>query len=170
MRAVALLAAVKGVVVLLAGIGLLALVHRDVEAIAERLVELGHLDPASKYPRIFIAAAGKVTDARLWFLAAAAGAYSAVRLVEAWGLWHERRWAEWLALVAGGLYIPVEIYELIHRATWLKAGVLATNVAIVLYMIYALKHSDEQDRELSDAELAKAHRHRPPPASPPPQS
>src|SRR5262245_34773755 len=108
MRMVALLEAVKGAVVLLAGLGLLALIHRDVEAIAERLVELSHLDPASKYPRIFIDAASKVTDGRLWFLAAAAGAYSIVRLVEAWGLWYERRWAEWLALVAGGLYIPVE--------------------------------------------------------------
>lgn len=170
MRAVALLEAIKGVVVLLAGIGLLALVHRDVEAIAERLVKLSHLDPASKYPRIFIGAAGKVTDARLWFLAAAAAAYSAVRLVEAWGLWHERRWAEWLALVAGGLYVPIEIYELIHRATWLKAGLLATNLAIVLYMAYALRHSLDQDRELSPEELAKAHRPPPPPAAPPRKS
>ena len=157
MRAVALLEAVKGAVVLLAGLGLLTLIHRDVEAIAEHLVELSHLDPASRYPRIFVDAASKVTDAKLWLLAAAAGAYSIVRGVEAYGLWYERRWAEWFALIAGGLFIPVEIYELIRHTTWLKLAVLVTNVAIVLYIIYALKHSADQDRELSAEELAKAH-------------
>src|SRR4051812_5776293 len=93
-------------------------------------------NPRGVIPRKFVDAASKVTDGRLWLLAAAAGAYSALRLVEAYGLWYERRWAEWLALVAGGLYIPVEMYELIHRATWLKAALLTTNVAVVLYMIY----------------------------------
>lgn len=163
MRAVAIVEAVKGSLVLLAGFGLLALVHRDIDALAAKLVRLSHLDPASRYPRIFLDAVGRVTDGRLWFLAAAAGVYSAVRLVEAYGLWHERRWAEWFALLSGGLYIPVEIYELIRHATWLKAAVLVTNVAIVLYMAYALKHSADQDRELSAEELAKAHRAQTPP-------
>jgi len=162
-RAVAIVEAVKGVLVLLAGFGLLALVHRDVEAIAEKLVRLSHLDPASRFPRIFLDAAGRVTDGRLWFLAAAAGVYATVRIVEAYGLWHERRWAEWFALLSGGLYIPIEIYEMLRHATWLKAAVLLTNVAIVLYMAYALKHSAEQDRELSAEELAKAHRAQTPP-------
>jgi uncharacterized membrane protein (DUF2068 family) len=160
MRTVAVIEAIKGAMVLLAGLGLLTLIHRDVQAIAERLVRFSHLDPASHYPRIFIDAASHVTDARLWLFAAAAGLYSLVRIVEAYGLWYERRWAEWFALISGGLYIPIEIYELIHRASWLKAGVLVTNVAVVGYMIYALRHSVDQDRELTEAELTKAHRER----------
>jgi uncharacterized membrane protein (DUF2068 family) len=161
MRLVAILEGVKGTLVLLVGFGLLALVHRDIEALAERLVRRTHLDPAGHYPRIFIEAASNVTDARLWLLAAAAGAYSIVRLVEAYGLWYERRWAEWFALVSAGLYIPVEIYELFRHATWIKAVVFISNIAIVVYMAYALKHSADQDKELDDDELAKAHRPRP---------
>lgn len=158
MRLVAWVEAVKGGLVLGAGFGFLALIHRNVEAIAERLVRLSHLDPASRYPRIFLDAASTVTDGRLWAFAAAAGFYSVVRFVEAYGLWHERRWAEWFALISGGLYIPLELYELVHHATWLKALVLGTNLGIVVYMAYALKHSADQDRELTQEELAKAHR------------
>ncbi len=139
LRTVALFEAAKGAVVLLAGLGLLALIDRDVQDIAERLVRLSHLNPASRYPRIFLEAAEKITDRQLLMLAVAAGAYAAVRLIEAYGLWHGRRWAEWFALLAGGLFLPVEIFELFKHATPLKAGVFIVNLAIVLYMIYELR-------------------------------
>lgn len=147
-RTVALFEAAKGAVVLLAGLGLLALVHHDLQALAESLVRHSHLNPGSHYPRIFIEAAAATTDGRLRWLAAGAAAYSLVRGIEAYGLWRERRWAEWFALVSGTLYLPVEIYELIHHATWLKAAVLVTNAAIVAYLAYALRHSRDQEREL----------------------
>src|SRR5678815_3895868 len=91
MRTVALFEAAKGALVLLAGLGLLALINRDVQAIAEHLVRLSHLNPAAHYPRIFVDAASHVTNQRLWLLAAAAAAYALVRGVEAYGLWYERR-------------------------------------------------------------------------------
>jgi uncharacterized membrane protein (DUF2068 family) len=150
MRAVALFEAAKGALVLLAGLGLLTLLGRDVQVIAEHIVRFSHLNPASHYPRIFLDASSHVTNTHLWLLAAAAAAYALVRFVEAYGLWYERRWAEWFALLAGGLYVPVEIYEMFHRLTWLKVAVFATNVAIVVYMAYALLHSKEQDAELSE--------------------
>jgi uncharacterized membrane protein (DUF2068 family) len=147
MRLVAVFEAGKGALVLLAGLGLLTLIHRDVQAVAEHIVRMGHLNPASHYPQIFIEAASRVTDGRLWAMAAAAGMYSVVRMVEAYGLWHERRWAEWFALVAGGMYLPLEIFELFHRFTWVKVGVLTTNVLIVAYMAYALLNDAKLERE-----------------------
>lgn len=53
---VAFIEAAKGVVVLLAATGLLSLLHRDVHEIAAKLIEHMHLNPASKYPRIFLEA------------------------------------------------------------------------------------------------------------------
>ncbi len=146
-RAVALFEAAKGALVLVAGLGLLSLVHEDVQAFAERLVRHSHLNPASHYPHIFVDAASRVTDANLWMFAAGAALYAAVRGVEAYGLWRERRWAEWFALIAGGVYIPVEIFELIRHVSWIKVTILTTNVAIVAYMAWALFHTFEQDRE-----------------------
>jgi len=147
-RTIALFEAAKGGLVLLAGLGLLSLIHHEVQVIAEKIVRHSHLNPASRYPQIFIDAASRVTDARLWFLAGAAAVYAILRGVEAYGLWFERRWAEWLAMVAGGIYLPVEIYELIHRASVVKAFILTTNIAIVAYMAYVLLHPVNQAREL----------------------
>jgi uncharacterized membrane protein (DUF2068 family) len=148
-RAVAIVEAAKAGLVLLAGFGLLALIHRDVQAIAEKLVRHSHLNPAGKYPRIFIDAADRVTDARLWLFAGLAAFYALVRTIEAYGLWHERRWAEWFALASSAAYVPVEVYELLHRFSWIKVAILATNLAVVAYMAYALRHSADQDRELA---------------------
>jgi uncharacterized membrane protein (DUF2068 family) len=138
MRAIAVFEGAKGVLVLVAGLGLLSLVHRDLQEIAEQMVKHSHLNPASHYPRIFIDAASRTSDTRLMLLALGAAGYSAVRLVEAYGLWHARRWAEWFAAAAGAMYMPFEIYALWHHANWRPALALTLNIAVVAVMIYAL--------------------------------
>ncbi len=138
--------AAKGCLILLAGFGLLALVHHDLQAMAEHLVRRFHLNPASHYPRIFIDAAGAVTDSRLWLLASAALGYATARIIEAYGLWRERRWAEWFAVVTGAIYVPIEIYGLLHRVTWAKISLLVVNAAIVAYMSYALWQTGQRDK------------------------
>jgi uncharacterized membrane protein (DUF2068 family) len=142
-RLVAAFEAAKGAIVLLAGLGLLALIHRDLQSVAEGMVRFSHLNPASRYPRIFIDVASHTTNGRLWAMAGGATLYAAVRMIEAYGLWHARRWAEWFAMVAGGLYLPLEIFEMLHRYSWIKVAIFGTNVAIVAYMAYALLHPIE---------------------------
>jgi uncharacterized membrane protein (DUF2068 family) len=134
LRTVAAFEAAKGFLVLAAGLGALSLLHRDLQGAAEAVVRHLHLNPARHYPRIFIEAAARTTDARLWLLACGAFAYTAVRAVEAYGLWRGRVWAEWFAILAGALYLPVEIEALLHHPSALKAGVLLVNLAIVLYV------------------------------------
>jgi len=138
-RAVALVEAAKAALVLLAGFGLLALIHHDVEALAAKLIARLHLNAANRFPRIFIDAASRLTDARLWFLASMALVYAIVRSIEAYGLWRERAWAEWFALVTGGIYLPIEIYELLHGVTGVKIGAVIVNLAVVAYMGLVLK-------------------------------
>ena len=139
LRLVAVFEAVKGALVLLAGFGLLALLHRNLQDVAEQLVGELNLNPARHYPRVFIETAAHFTDTRRWLLVVFAVLYAAVRGVEAYGLWHARRWAEWFAALAGGIYIPVELYELVHKPGWLTLGALVVNVAIVWLMLRALR-------------------------------
>ncbi len=138
-QAAAAFEAMKGAVVLLAGTGLLSLVHRDVHAAAARLVEHAHLDPASHYPTIFLDAAARVTDSRLMLLAAGAATYSIVRLIEAYGLFRERAWAEVLAAVSGGIYVPFEVFELVRKPTWHGVALLLLNLIVVGVMVRALQ-------------------------------
>jgi uncharacterized membrane protein (DUF2068 family) len=139
LRAVALVELAKGLLVLLAGCGLLSLLHRDAGQAAEELVRLFHLNPASATPRIFIEAAARLTDARLWTLAAAAAGYALLRLVEAWGLWRGAAWAEWFGALTGAVYVPIEVYELAQKATWARAALLAANLAVVGVLVRALR-------------------------------
>ncbi len=144
-RLIALFEAAKGSLVLLAGFGLLGLIHRDVGHFAEELVRHFHLNPASRFPRIFLEAAAKSNDTTLVLLACAAFAYAAFRLTEAFGLWHQRRWAEWLGAVSGSVYIPIELYELMHGVSWPKVMVLTVNLACVVYLVAALRaHGNER--------------------------
>lgn len=140
-RMVAAFEAAKGTLILLAGFGLLSLVHHDVQQLAEAIVQHFHLNPASRYPRIFVQLAGDMSDSRLWLMAGFAVAYASIRLAEAYGLWHERQWAEWLAVISGGIYVPIEIYELLSGASWIKVCVLLVNIGIVVYMAFVLKQS-----------------------------
>jgi uncharacterized membrane protein (DUF2068 family) len=138
-KAIAVLEAFKGLVVLMAGSGALLLIHRDLQEIAMKLVEHAHLNPASKYPSIFIEAAANTQNTRLLLLAAGAAAYSLLRFVEAYGLWHDAVWAQLLAAVSGALYIPFEIGHLVHRTDGLSLAILLINVGVVVVMIGALR-------------------------------
>lgn len=123
------------------GFGFLSFLGRDAEVFAERLVSRLHLNPAHHYPQVFIRAMADLTNTRLWLIAGFSALYASVRFIEAYGLWRERRWAEWLAALSAGLYVPVEIYELAQRASWLKFGALGLNLAVVGYMVYLLTES-----------------------------
>lgn len=131
LKMVALLELSKGALVLIAGFGLLSLLHKDIAAQAEELVRLFHLNPASGVPRVFVEAAAKLTDSRLWMLAGAALGYATLRVVEATGLWLRKAWAEWFGALTGGVYIPIEVYELAVKPTLARAAVLAVNLAVV---------------------------------------
>jgi uncharacterized membrane protein (DUF2068 family) len=137
-RFVAYLEAAKGLLVLATATGLLSLLHRDVYELAAMLIEHAHLDPASKYPQIFLDAAARMGDSRLMMLAAGAALYATVRLVEAYGLYFERAWAEVLAAVGGAIYVPFEVLGLVHKPSWHGAGLLAVNLAVVALMVRAM--------------------------------
>lgn len=127
---------IKGLVVLLAGFGILSLVHRDAWDVAESFLEWLHISPETRYAQVFLNLADQVTDAKLWAVALGALAYSTLRFMEAYGLWRERAWAEWLALISGAIYLPFEVYELARRPDWIRLVILVVNLAVVLYMVY----------------------------------
>jgi uncharacterized membrane protein (DUF2068 family) len=135
LRSVAIFEAAKGLIVLLLGLGLLRLVHRDLDDIAEQIIRFLHASPGGHLSDLFIAAARKANDKSLWAIAAAALVYALVRFAEAYGLWYEREWAEWFALLSGAMYLPWEVLSIIRHSIPLKWVVLILNLLIVLYML-----------------------------------
>ena len=145
LRTVALFEAAKGLLVLTAGSGLLLLVHQDVEAVAERLLEHLHLNPAHHYPRIFLQIATTATPGRLRLIAVGALLYALIRLTEAAGLWHAKRWAEWLGVGTGLIYVPFEVFALVRRQSLGPAVALVANIGIVGYLAWALSRRQRAD-------------------------
>ena len=81
--------------------------------------------------------------------------YAIVEGVEAVGLWFQKRWAEYLTFVVTASFIPIEVYELIHKFTPFKILAFVINVAIVVYLLLAKRlfglrggaAADEAERE-----------------------
>jgi uncharacterized membrane protein (DUF2068 family) len=61
--------------------------------------------------------------------------YAVIEIVEGFGLWWAKRWAEYLTVVATAAFLPIEIYELTEKISWFKIGTLVLNVLAVLYIL-----------------------------------
>ena len=135
-RGVALIEFLKGSAILLIGAGFAAALHRehDIEDLAVTLLYALHLGNHPHLSAVFLRAADRLENTNLVLFAMAAGVYSLLRFVEAYGLWNGRGWAEWFALIAGAAYLPLEVYELFRRVTPVRLGILAVNLLIVACM------------------------------------
>jgi uncharacterized membrane protein (DUF2068 family) len=133
---IAVFEAFKGLIVLIAGFAILQLVHGELQLVADGIVKHLHMNLARHNPHIFLEAISRITDSKIRLYAAFAFTYSVIRFVEAYGLWHLKPWAEWFAILSGGIYIPVEIIGLFRHATVIKGSIFLINLFIVLFLVY----------------------------------
>jgi len=63
--------------------------------------------------------------------------YAVVEGVEAVGLWRERRWAEYLTVLATAGFLPFEIGALLNKVTVTRVAALVVNLAILVYLVVA---------------------------------
>jgi uncharacterized membrane protein (DUF2068 family) len=123
-----------GVLFLSLSIGVLGLIDKDLVVIGRGLVAALNLDTDNAYITLALEKLGLVNNKILVGMSLGGFAYSLLNLAEAYGLHKRLRWAEWLTVLATGLLIPFEIYEVWHRFTPVRVGVLVLNVAIVIYL------------------------------------
>lgn len=154
LRAVASVEFFKGVFVVVMGLCALYLLHKDTWLIAESLLAKFHISTDGRYAEMFLDFADSITDARLWAAAEVAFAYAALRFTEAYGLWKERTWAEWVAFVSGTLLLPFEVRELFRGVTLFRSALLIGNIAIVLYMLYVILESRRERKNAAQATSA----------------
>ena len=138
LRTVSILEASKGVLVLLVAFGFAEVIHLhiDLEDAAQNLINLLQLDPDRRISHALMHAAGKMMDTNVLTVLALALAYSSLRFVESYGLWRQRIWAEWLAIISGAIYLPLELYNLVRRPSIAHWVILLVNIAIVLYIAW----------------------------------
>lgn len=94
--------------------------------------------------------------------------YGALQIFEGVGLWSLKRWGEYVAVVGTTVFIPLEIYEIVEKISWLKIVVLIVNIAAVLYLLLSKRlfgirgglrayEAARHEESLLEVEAATAH-------------
>jgi uncharacterized membrane protein (DUF2068 family) len=122
----------KALLLILAGFGVLHLLRPDV---AERFMEW-----MQAYPLAMKVHPERALDSpqRIELLAAAAFAYAALFATEGAGLWLQKRWAEYLTVIATTSFIPFEIWEIVKKVSAVRVALVISNIAVVIYLIAVL--------------------------------
>lgn len=102
------------------------------EPLADKLgVDLQHTGPVKLIEEALSARHSTLTLVSLGVLG-----YGGLQLLEGVGLWLLKRWGEYVAVVGTSVFIPLEIYEIVERVTWLRLVALVVNVFAVVYLLW----------------------------------
>ena len=138
LRTVAFWEALKGGLALLGAYVFIRMIRRDVDfgEAAEHILFLLHINPHHHWSQQFLHAADKVSSTSIAMIMGIALAYAVLRFIEGYGLWRQRVWAEWLAIISGCIYLPFEIYKVIRHPNELHWVILGINILVVLYIAW----------------------------------
>jgi len=130
---------IKGVLLVLVGLYVLAHVRTGLDGFANGLIEQLNLDSGSSFLKhwayhLVLRFIG-VSHSSLLTLSIGSILYGLIEGAESLGLILRRRWAEYLVVLATAFFIPVEVIELGHRFTPVRAGALILNVVVVIYLV-----------------------------------
>ena len=136
---IAVFKVVKGLLLLLLGLGLLKLVHAEIATLFSLLIEALHLNADSRLIHALVLKVDALQPHTVLLAGLVSLGYAGMLLVEGIGLWLEFTWAAYLTVVSTSLLLPFELYEVIEQVSMLRVGVLLLNLVIVLYLISQLK-------------------------------
>ena len=138
-RMIAIFKFFKAALLIAVGIGVLRLVHKDVATVIRHWSEALKIYPANRFLDAALGKATRVRPDQIKKLGLGSFLYSGLFLAEGTGLWLRKRWGEWLTVIITSSLVPIELYEIYRHASYVKLGVLALNVAIVIYLIHHIR-------------------------------
>jgi uncharacterized membrane protein (DUF2068 family) len=113
-----------------------SLSDNDLPAEFQHLLHLLRLNPERRFFADLAIQVGKLTEGNVLWAAAGTLVYSLFSLVEGIGLIFRVSWAGWLAIGESTFFIPIEVYELMHRRFSVTVLViLVINIGIVWYLL-----------------------------------
>ena len=132
---IALFKLFKGILLVIVAVGALRLVHKDVAAVVQHWVDLLRVDPDNRFIHRIIVRSFGIQARQLREISAGTFFYAGILLTEGIGLLMKKHWAEYFTVISTAVFIPLEVYEIVHRFTWVRVGVLIVNAAIVWYLV-----------------------------------
>lgn len=110
---------------------------------AEHIVAAIKLDKDNRFIHSAIERVSGLTPGQLRAIGVGTFLYALLYLVEGTGLLLKKHWAEYFTVIATGIFIPVEIWEVVKHVTPIRLAILAINVAIVAYLVVTLLREDK---------------------------
>jgi uncharacterized membrane protein (DUF2068 family) len=139
LRTIAIYKLAKTALFLALGIGLTKLMHHDVsEILRVYVIDPMHFDPENRMLKYLLDQASELTSHKIAFFSDVAFFYAALFGAEGFGLYFRKHWAEWVVVFSTGSLLPIEFYEIWIHPAWWKVGVVAGNLAILIYLIHRI--------------------------------
>jgi len=129
----------RGTLLLTVGIKLLTLVGDDVHQWAAEFVQRHGIDLANRYVQSGLDKLRGIDDQQLVEFGIVAFLYSLLMMTEGVGLWLGYLWAEYVTIISTSLLMPLEIYEMFEKFTFVRLGLLLINIAIVGYLVLRVR-------------------------------
>ena len=161
---IAVFEVVKAVLFVVAAAGVFHLVKRDTQVELIKLMHAIRISGDQAFVKDLLLRSKLITDPTKRIISGLLLLYAVLHATEGIGLLLRKRWAEYITVIMTGIFIPYEIYILIHHTTHSKVAALAPaaqqipglfsqhievlkiivligNIAIVWYLIYHLRRS-----------------------------
>jgi uncharacterized membrane protein (DUF2068 family) len=141
--AIIIIKLLKGLLFVTLAIVAYTLSDNDLPAEYQNLLHHLRLNPERKFWADLAVQIGQLTEAKVLWTAAGTLVYSLFSLVEGVGLMFRVSWAGWMAIGESAFFIPIEIYELVHRTVGERSRpghtvtvlvILGLNILIVWYL------------------------------------
>jgi uncharacterized membrane protein (DUF2068 family) len=137
--AIAVFKWMKGLMLLAIAAGAINLFHKDVQSHVAYWVDACRIDSDNRYVAAALEKLNLIHTPELKELSFLSAFYAGIFLTEGTGLALRKRWAEYFTIIATGLLIPLEIYELCKTVSLLKGLLLVGNVAIVAFLVWLVR-------------------------------
>ena len=137
---------VKAVFFCLVGFGAIHMIQKNLGDELIRLVVALRRDPEGRLVQLMLEKVDLVDAHRLRQIGVGSFAYSGLALTEGIGLMLQKVWAEYLTLILTISFLPWELFELATKPSWLRFGVLLTNLAVLGYLIWLLQRAKAEAR------------------------
>ena len=134
----------KGLLFVTLALVMYTLSDNDLPAEYQNLLQHLRLNPERRFWTDLAVQVGRLTEAKVLWAAAGTLVYSLFSLVEGIGLMFRISWVGWMTIGESAFFIPIEVWELVHRTTRGRHHpghtltvlvILVINVVILWYLL-----------------------------------
>ncbi len=124
----------KGAMASLLALKVHNLSEEDLPEQFQKLLLFLHQDPDKKFFTDLANRVADITTTNLHWVVIGSVVYGVFMLVQALGLIFRVSWIVWLVIGESAFFVPVEVFEFVHKPSWIRCSVLAVNLLIVWYL------------------------------------